>query len=271
MISEREMARIVERGQQQATETIAGIWEPIADGGAGYENAGSYMNRACGIGVDGPVSGEDLDRLVAFFLSHGAEPRVEVSAYADPSLLQGLAARRFVLRHLEHVFARELSPDDDFELALPKDTLRGVVIESVDREDEATMRAYVDMAASGFLPEGAEISDANRASGIKGARLATSDSFVARVDGRVVGAAGSGTRLGMTTLFGATVAKDFRRRGIQQALIAARLAGARDRGATFANIRAVPGIATERNAVRLGFRLITSRVVLVLPANAPTP
>jgi GNAT superfamily N-acetyltransferase len=264
---DREIARLVERSQQEATATIAAIWEPIADGGAGFDSPGSYMNRASGLGVDGPVSGDDLDRLLAFYARHGAEPRVEASAYADPSLLEGLAARRFVLKHVEHVYARKVDDADAFEPDLPEESLAEFVLERVDPGDDVTLRAYLDLGASGFLPEGTEISESYRAAGIKGARLPTADSFVARRRGRVVGVAGMGTRFGMSTLYGAVVAKDFRRRGLQQALIALRLDAARARGARFANIRCLPGIATERNAMRVGFRLVCARTVLVRPAD----
>jgi GNAT superfamily N-acetyltransferase len=257
---DREMVRLVERSQQDATSTIATIWEPIADGGAGFENPGSYMNRCCGLGVDGPVTSADLDRVVAFYDRHGVDARVELSAYADPSAFEGLATRGFVLKHLEHVYARAIEDED-----LPSEWPAGITIERVDRDDEATLRAYLDLGARGFLPEGAVIAEAYLAAGLRGARLPTSDSFVAKHEGRVIGVGGIGVRLGMSTLFGAVVAKDFRRRGIQRALIAARLVASRERGARFANIRCLPGIATERNAMRLGFRLLSARVVLVRP------
>jgi GNAT superfamily N-acetyltransferase len=60
----------------------------------------------------------------------------------------------------------------------------------------------------------------------------------------------------------------FRRRGIQQALMAARLEHAASRGARFATIGARPGIPTNRNAMRMGFRLAYTKVVLVKPGPA---
>jgi GNAT superfamily N-acetyltransferase len=55
----------------------------------------------------------------------------------------------------------------------------------------------------------------------------------------------------------------YRRRGIQQALIVARLERGRERGSRQAFIISGPGIPTERNATRLGFGMAYTRVVLV--------
>ena len=75
------------------------------------------------------------------------------------------------------------------------------------------------------------------------------------------------------SLFGASVRPAFRRRGIQQALIAARLDRARSLGAELASVTSHPGIPTERNAARFGFQLAYVRAVLVkrAPGLVPSP
>ena len=52
-----------------------------------------FVNQAMGLGFDGPVSNDDLNRLVEFFTSRGVEPKVELCPLADESLVKGLAAR----------------------------------------------------------------------------------------------------------------------------------------------------------------------------------
>jgi len=59
----------------------------------------------------------------------------------------------------------------------------------------------------------------------------------------------------------------FRRRGIHQALIAARLERARALGSALATIVSHPGQPTERNAARLGFRMAYARTVHVQPPS----
>ncbi len=66
-------------------------------------------------------------------------------------------------------------------------------------------------------------------------------------------------------LFALAVLPAYRRRGVQQALIAARLRAAAEAGATVVTISALPGVATERNARRMGFQVAYTKVVLVRP------
>jgi GNAT superfamily N-acetyltransferase len=51
-----------------------------------------------------------------------------------------------------------------------------------------------------------------------------------------------------------------RGRGAQRALLAARLQYARDHGAELAMMVAAPGSASQRNAQRVGFQVVYSRV-----------
>ena len=68
-------------------------------------------------------------------------------------------------------------------------------------------------------------------------------------------------------LFGMSTDISHRRRGVQGAVIAARLNYAAANGATLATIGAMPGIATERNVRRLGFQLAYTKVHLVKPGR----
>ena len=99
------------------------------------------------------------------------------------------------------------------------------------------------------------------------------DSYVAYAGDEVAGAGGCGTRHGVTSLFGTSVLPRFRRRGIQQALMAVRLERALSLGSDLADITSHPGIPTERNAGRVGFRLAFVRPVLVRrgPGLVPSP
>ena len=65
-ISRLEEARQVEGLREAATE-----WISVGGGVACYSGAGSWCNMATGLGMTGPVSDDDLDRLDLFFLSRG--------------------------------------------------------------------------------------------------------------------------------------------------------------------------------------------------------
>jgi len=265
------IARVVERKQATAAAELARESQPFAEGWLAFGGPGSYVNKACGFGLEGPLTDAALDGLVAFFVQRGVEPKVELSSFTPPALLAGLASRGFVLKEFENVLARPLPPSEEPRALLPQGWPSGVTVERVDPADEAALREYVTVSASGFLPEGEPVPDVFMEAGLKGGRSATYDSYVARVGREVVGAGGCESSGGSTALFGTSVKPAFRRRGVQQALIAARLERGRERGSRLAFIISGPGIPTERNAVRLGFSMAYTRVVLVKRGEGLVP
>ena len=78
-------------------------------------------------------------------------------------------------------------------------------------------------------------------------------------------AGGAGLRLAgdIAQFAGAATAPAHRRRGIQSALLSARLADAAAAGCTIAVITTQPGSTSQQNAQRRGFDLLYTRAVLV--------
>ncbi|MAY74920.1 MAG: hypothetical protein CMJ31_09460 [Phycisphaerae bacterium] len=95
-------------------------------------------------------------------------------------------------------------------------------------------------------------------------RVAT---FVAIIDGQPAAAGSAGVWRGHPlsaahlNLYGAATLPVFRGRGAQTALMRARLAWGTAEGAVTASLDCRPGVASERNARRLGFELIYSKPV----------
>ncbi|MGK3992604.1 GNAT family N-acetyltransferase [Sorangium sp. So ce1024] len=261
-LSYAEIARIEERRLALGTAAVVACAEPIAGGWMAFDGEGSWGNFAAGLGLDGPVSSEELDRLVAFYTTRGAEPQIQVCPFAHESLLRGLAERGFVLREFENVLAREIAPDEDLR-ALTRGGPDGLAIVRVDPADDAQVRVFIEVSTSGFRPEGEPITPAlfdvtRRVVAHRGC-----DSYLALVHGEPAGGgcveiSGEGA-----ALFGASVLPRFRERGIQQALIVRRLERVRERGCPLVCISASPGIPTERNAMRLGFFMAYSKGVFV--------
>ncbi|RYZ41062.1 MAG: GNAT family N-acetyltransferase [Myxococcaceae bacterium] len=257
-----EIARRFERKQAQAVVALATESAPLADGWMVFGGVGSYVNKSCGYGYDQEVTGAELDALVDFFSSRGVEPKAELSPFAPVPLLRGLAERGFVLSEFETVLYRPLVAGED--LGRPsRGAPPGLRIERIDPSDDAAVRLFAQVSGSGFVPEGEVQSEMFLELGARGARNPTTDSFVAWLDGVPVGAGGCETSEGLTSLFGTSVLPAYRRKGIQQALISARLARGLERGSDLAAIMSGPGIPTERNAMRLGFLMAYSRAVLV--------
>ena len=169
-----------------------------------------------------------------------------------------LERRGFGVRMFENVFFRELDRSEPVRPVhqAPSDVEIGIVNPS----DDAEIREYGAVAMSGFFPPGVEPTEVNYAQVARGVKHPRSVSVVARVGGRIVGAGAMAVNDEVAGLFALSVLPAFRRRGIQQGLIAARLNLAAERGARLACIGSKPGIGTERNVRRMGFALAYAKI-----------
>ena len=97
--------------------------------------------------------------------------------------------------------------------------------------------------------------------------------FAARLDGRIVGTAGMAilpSAAGpVAHLYIASTLPDCRGRGVQQALLRARLAAAHEAGCVYAFVTARPANVSARNAERAGLRLAYTKVTFARPAAIP--
>jgi len=266
-------ARRLETIQAEVVRQLASDSEPVAGGWMASSGPGSYLNKAVAVGFDAEPTDEDVARIDRFFASRGIEPKVELTQFAPPSFLRRLADRGFVLQEFENTLVLPLRGLPAPRTLLPRGWPEGVRIDRIDPRDDGQMDVFVRTSASGFIPDGTEISEEYLRTGARAARAPEHDSYVAYVGKEVAGAGGCGTRHGVTSLFGTSVLPRFRRRGIQQALMAVRLERALELGSDLSDITSHPGIPTERNAGRLGFQLAFVRPVLVrrAPGLVPSP
>ena len=208
---------------------------------------GMYVNRAIGIGMDGPVSDLDLDRLEARSAAVGVPAAIEVTAASDPSLLELAAARGYVTDRETNVLRRTL--DDVGHLPELHDT---IVIEPANT-DLLTVWQATSALGWGHVDEAAR-----RASDVF-ARVAAAvdgDGLVLATDardGRPVGCASLTIRNGIATLGGMSTVPAERGRGVQSALIRYRLRKAHAAGCQIATTSVSPGGVSERNLRRHGF------------------
>ena len=87
--------------------------------------------------------------------------------------------------------------------------------------------------------------------------------FIALVDGTIAGGAALSVREGVCGLFGASTLPEFRGRGVQAALLKARLESAAAQGCDVAVSIAQPGSTSHRNIERQGFRVAYTRTKLI--------
>jgi GNAT superfamily N-acetyltransferase len=223
----------------------------VAGGKAVFFGVDSPITQAIGIGIGEPVSVADVDRLEEFFRSHGSSSVIHITPWSDPAMLTELSARQYQFFEFENVFAQRV---DAIETPASDPA---ITVRAIDR-DEAPVWARI--CASGFATEGF---DEDLVEQIANAfsDAAGSTRYLASIGGVACGAAASVTsrELSVVGLFGAATLPEYRRRGVQSALVARRLADAAGEGCELALVTTLPGSSSHRNVRRRGFELLYTK------------
>jgi len=223
----------------------------VAGGFAVYCGKDSPITQAVGMGLDGPVSAEEFDRLEEFYRSRGEPVRVETSPLADASFLEQFGQRGYRVTEFSNVMARQVSPDE----SCPEPP-EGVTIEKIGKDQ---IDVWTETVAQGFAetyPVSQELLEVMKlfAFGPK------TECYLARVDGKIAGGGTLALHDGVAGLFGASTLPVARKRGVQTALLQRRLARASQAGSDLAVSIAQPGSTSQRNIVQQGFRVLYTRV-----------
>jgi GNAT superfamily N-acetyltransferase len=266
-----ELAERVERAEAQliAAGTGAAIRReparafvtPVAGGFACFGDDGAPFNKVVGLGFGGVPAEAALAGIESAYAERGAAVQIELAHLADPEIGAMLTGRGYRLVAFENVLGRPLaggptSPvPDGVEVTLCEeaelDTWIDVVVTGFAHPDdqgvathedfprEVVERAERDLVAAGAL------------------------TYLARKDGVVAGGGGLHTTDGVAQLVGAATAPEHRRRGVQSALLATRLADAARAGCDIAVVTTAPGSKSQQNVQRQGFHLLYTRAVLV--------
>ena len=261
---ERVEAQLIAKASEAARRRradAAGFVIPIAGGVASFAEEGSPFNKVAGLGFGGVPSAAALDEIERAFAACGAPVQIELAHLADPAIGALLTGRGYRLVSFENVLGLALtgepervtpagievrpSGDDEFESWLD------VVADGVAHPDtqgvpsheefprEVVARAERDFAAAGVVR------------------------YAALRDGVIAGGASFRMAEGVAQLTGAATAPAHRRRGVQTALLSARLADAAAAGCDIAVVTTQPGSKSQQNVQRRGFDLLYTRAVLV--------
>jgi GNAT superfamily N-acetyltransferase len=259
MLAPIDVARLEETRASTMLAAMADEARDWAGGTMGFSGPGTWLNQVMGAGLGAPVGTVELDDMVEFYESRGVEARIELCPFADESLTAGLSARDFTVREFQNVLCCEIGPTAP---QLPLGWPPRLEVRLVDRDDASAVQELVQVSLSGFFPAGEPISEVMRRSSMHMLSMARTRGFIATLDGAVVGGGLLDLGESAANLAGTSVLPEARRRGVQQALILARLQAAREYGCRVATIASKPGIPTERNAMRLGFAMAYTKVVL---------
>lgn len=239
-------------------QELGGEGAAIGGGWAASDLRGSWANNAAALGVNGPVDEASLDALVAFYRERGREPRIQVTPYEDPTLLRGLEARGFVSLESETVLVRSLE-------GLPTlDPIPELVFRPIDPQSQEDVDAFRSSQMTGFFGEEEPPAGMLPITG-RVARSARAVLWFLELEGHAVGSGGLELFEESAVLIAGCVHAQARRRGLQSAFIRFRLMQAANRGLRYAIVASKPGGPTERNALRAGFSVAYTQLVLHQP------
>lgn len=222
----------------------------LAGGRALFLGPRSTLSVAIGVGLAGPVTRDDVDRLEAHLGQGGGAVRVELTPFTHPSLADELARRGYRVERFYQVWWRPLGPGP----LAPEVEVRER------RDDEA--RAWARLFFHAFAERPAA-SQAELEPSLALTRTPGNACFLALEDGEPRGVGVASLTAGVALLTCDGVPPPYRGRGLQRALIAGRLVWAAAHGAQLAAATTDPGGASQRSYERSGFRAAYPKVVMV--------
>ncbi|GAA3800030.1 MULTISPECIES: GNAT family N-acetyltransferase [Amycolatopsis] len=254
----RRMAEATEKARKRPGS--AAFVLPVAGGVATFAEAGSPLNKVAGLGFGGVPDAETLAGVEKAFAAVGSPVQVELAHLVDPGIGAALTARGYRLESFENVLGRDLRGAAD--RVLPE----GVEIRPSGDDDFA---AWLDVAADGFghpddqdPPSDHQFSREVLTRAMRDLSEGNVRRYVALCDGVVAGVASMCVVDGLAQFTGAATRPGYRRRGVQTALLSARLADAAGAGCDFAVVTTQPASRSQHNAQRQGFELLYTRAVL---------
>ena len=255
--------------RQQASGADVMI-QDIGGASAVFAGAGQPINKLAELGF-APIDEEALAQIERAYDARNAQLRVELATLADPAVGILLTRRGYELAGYENVLGLALGGDviDRLAPAHESDMTRGVI---VTRAGEDETRPWIETVADGFShpdhfddPPPTESFDRDQivemflaSSGVQGMAL-----YLARRDGAIAGGGSVRISQRLVQLSGAATLPAHRRRGVQSALLRARLLDAARLGCDLAIVTTEPGSKSQENVQRAGFALLYARAVLI--------
>ena len=246
-------ARIFKKNRPE----IGAAEEEICGGHMVFAGLGSPIGRVTAAGLDQPFTSEVVDRIESFYRERKAPSQVDLTPLHRPEVFEMFKERGYAIAELNNVLIRKLEVGEEFP-SPPK----GCEVRR-SHPDEADITGTIVETA--FFPDGAP-------EGFGGliAPLYQMDSalaFVATIDGKPV-ACGTGLVISEHKVFalcGAGTIAEYRARGLQTALLQARMSEAVKAGCEYAVVVTQGGTTSQRNAERLGFRVAYSKATVIKP------
>ena len=225
-------------------------WTVVDGATVVFDGVDAPTTQTFGLGIHSPLTESGLDRIEAFFRLRGAAALQEVCPFAGAAAMETLCRRGYRPLEISNVLFRSIDPS-------PAEPPPGVTVR-VAAPDEADL--WSSISARGWTHEHPELAEFVRDAGRLSLAREDSPGFLAESDG-IPGAAGVLVlHRGVALFGGAATVPELRRRGLQSALLAARMRYAAEAGCDLAMMVAEAGSNSQRNAERQGFRVAYTRI-----------
>lgn len=245
------------RAFQKTRPEIGAAEEEICGGHMVFAGLGSPIGRATGVGLDQPLMADDLGRIEQFYRKYNAPSQVDLCPIHGPEVFELFKERGYAIAELNNVLYRKLDSQEKF----PDPPDHCEIRHSPAEEAEIT-GAIVESA---FFPDGAPEPFRGLIAPLY--QMEGALAFVAAVGGKPV-ACGTGLMIPQHKVYalcGAGTLSPYRGRGLQTALLRARMAAAVAAGCEYAVVVTQGGSASQHNVERLGFQVAYSKVTVIKP------
>jgi GNAT superfamily N-acetyltransferase len=243
------------------------VW-PVGGSFAVLGEPGSPFNKVIALGFDGEPAVDELETIERGHAAAGVRVQVELSTLANPEVARTLTVRGYQLIGFENVLGRRLAG----VTGVPDGAI--TVSEIEPHQSAEWIRVLIDAFSHPDVFDGPPSHESFENSELERAYQSFAAvpgvvRLLASIDGAVAGGGSLYLHDKVAMLCGAGTVPASRRRGVQSALLSARLAEARAKGCDLAVVTTQPGSKSQENVQRAGFELLYSRAVLVKPLNAP--
>ena len=260
IFADLELSRRLERAEGQSGKEFAearqqlhpesgAAWMECAGAWAVFDGAESPVTQAFGLGLFEESTPESLSETEHFFLSRGAPVVHEVSPFAGIATLDLLCARGYRPIELSSVMHRRVGAPSSEDNSPATVRIPGV----------AEAELWAELSARGWASDYPELQETIQNFGRVSFSRPHSVCFLAEIDGHPGATGALSLHEGVALFAGASTIPEMRCRGLQTALLTARMSYARDHGCDLAMMVTAVGSQSQRNAERLGFRIAYTR------------
>jgi GNAT superfamily N-acetyltransferase len=263
VFADLQLARRLERAEGHACRSFAearkhldpeneSTWMECAGAYAVFDGVDSPVTQSFGLGMFEEPSAESMDRIERFFFDRGAAAMHEVSPLAGVATLDLLCARGYRPMEISSVLYQQVAPKRP-----EQDANDGGITVRVIGPEEAAL--WSKISARGWAHDHPELQGFLESFGVLVASREQSVCFLAELDGQPGAAGVLSLHEGVALFGGASTVPEMHRRGLQSALLQARMRYAAEHGCDLAMMVTEAGSQSQRNAERTGFRIAYTR------------